>query len=1809
MDRVSFLQDLLQFNEKSGTPIVRMPKIGSHDVDLHRLYSTVISRGGWLKVNSREDWDEVIEEMKLPKHCVNNEIALKQIYIRYLDRYERVNFHGEDKDPIEEDDDEKRHNRRWSARMLHAIPAVYNHGQHHVPEGNRAQLSLCGDLYKPSEYEKLMMSLLSPLPNEQDFAINVCTLMSNESKHTLKVDKCPKLISILLGHAGVFSHFTMRDIFQEYYANIRKNSLQRFWKNCLYQNLPVLELSYADCFQKFDRDPTELIKNVYGDGSRKDVDEEDVGKLDSETLMDFLSLGTGLGTNDYIGQRVLQIASIFRNLSFNDENIAVLGSNRAFLRFLIMCANAQWNNLQHMGLDMLGNVASEVDIYDAQSDDVTRCLLSTVQEGLEGEDRGIIIGCLEVLSKIAQRETNEDNLNRYLNQKVYDQICLFLSLRDIMLLLYSLECIYSLTSMGEKPCNAIMHVTGIIDTLVSFITVEAQSYGPDACILMRVVETIPGNLAGFPPGNHVQTGGQVVPPVAPSMTQLTVQPKEQSPVPTPSIPDIPKLPTKATTFHHNVPPSGAPNTIQITSVTRPAASNSPQIPVNIISRNDPNAALASKNLASTSSVQPSSLPSSPATPSGPVTVAAKHAQQQQSQENEQFAYAWLRATFETAPSMNSRIEQHEVYKQYLAANSKIGRKAVMPQVHFQRCVRTVFGGTVGPTMVKGNESNQFFYEGIRLRAKTSATVVNSTAGKTSDGAPSTPVRPLPKPIKPQLAGGGLDSANSSSGQPPRFMTQIINKAVMTNKANVEQQNQFSQANEQKVIILNQTTISPQPGGTSAAAATTSQSQQHQQTTGTTTIMNQSGTITSTTSNPSALIKSLLANKVTTTTTMTTTGGNNEQQYVASSSSSSVGNFVVSSSVASSLSSTTTSTTSLIASNVNVHQVAQRQQMLKQKQRAAVPSSAGKNMVVTSNNPSSIKVGNSTISIKPGTLPSNTVITAASPQESSVDGQLNPPPLAPLSQAGGSMVKTNKMLADLIEKKSGDNSVFAIGETTVKRKSEVDLSEPPSKKIEIMETDDIKVTPKAADLYAELAGSILEGEDFEDIEMKEVKEEVKVQTVSTPQVITMPAPVQRQIIVTPNNPQPVLLSPGGSGGQQLTTQTTATIKTDTGYQTVPIILQQNQLQIQKAAPVLQPAVQQPTQYILATNPQGQTYVVAQQPQQQQQLQQTVLLTQNPQHGTQQKTIIILQQQPNPAGNPQAQTQQIVQTQSPAPQKVFVNQQGQQIIMTQVPRQVQHQGNTISLEGPSQQILKTNQQAQIIQTHIGQQQQQQSSTAQQIQQIIQQSGSQTIQIIPQPPVSAPQSQQLVIQQAQTQPSQVLIQAQQSSQQLKPQIISQQIIQPATQQPQIVQKVIQQKPAQKQSQTSKQSNASATSAQIGSLPTKTIIVQQQTTASGTPQKQIIQVVQQKLSSPHTTPKTVAKPITSQTKSKQEKNSEPASAFLPTTTTPAQTINSPASVPTTVESTKANAEPDSTSTSSTVNAPSPSISPPGTIQPPGPTTIPVVGTNSSIQMIPAMDPAKAIDEDVELSWPWVCDWRGCPRKRYASANEVYLHACAVHCPKSVESTADIYCQWGPGPNLCDNIPRKRFSLMTHIFDRHCTSESFKSAVQRRLSNAASGTQTPQQAYPVSLVRQTTTAGQPTPPTQTGGSTATPVASNGTVPVPAAMSPSSVNGAADSGPPGLALAGPAALHAIKRHAIDWANAKECQDDIEGPVTKSIRLTSALILRNLVVYNNTARRNLRAYEPHLAGVAMNNVESSRTIAQVLFEMNDAQPNY
>ena len=86
------------------------------------------------------------------------------------------------------------------------VPSTYNYNQHNVARADREAFGLSMNLYRRTDYDKLVLSLTSPMPNEQDFAINVCTLLSNEGRHTLKLAKCPRLLDLLLGHAGVFNH-------------------------------------------------------------------------------------------------------------------------------------------------------------------------------------------------------------------------------------------------------------------------------------------------------------------------------------------------------------------------------------------------------------------------------------------------------------------------------------------------------------------------------------------------------------------------------------------------------------------------------------------------------------------------------------------------------------------------------------------------------------------------------------------------------------------------------------------------------------------------------------------------------------------------------------------------------------------------------------------------------------------------------------------------------------------------------------------------------------------------------------------------------------------------------------------------------------------------------------------------------------------------------------------------------------------------------------------------------------------------------------------------------------------------------------------------------------------------------------------------------------------------------------------------------------------------------------------------------------------------------------------------------------------
>lgn len=61
------------------------------------------------------------------------------------------------------------------------------------------------DMVQVTATERLFLSLLCPLPNEQDFAINTCSLLAMENRQPFQLHQCPRIVDALLAHAGVFS--------------------------------------------------------------------------------------------------------------------------------------------------------------------------------------------------------------------------------------------------------------------------------------------------------------------------------------------------------------------------------------------------------------------------------------------------------------------------------------------------------------------------------------------------------------------------------------------------------------------------------------------------------------------------------------------------------------------------------------------------------------------------------------------------------------------------------------------------------------------------------------------------------------------------------------------------------------------------------------------------------------------------------------------------------------------------------------------------------------------------------------------------------------------------------------------------------------------------------------------------------------------------------------------------------------------------------------------------------------------------------------------------------------------------------------------------------------------------------------------------------------------------------------------------------------------------------------------------------------------------------------------------------------------
>ncbi|KAF6208566.1 hypothetical protein GE061_017024 [Apolygus lucorum] len=452
------------FHAAVGTPLMRLPTINGQEVDLLGLFESVTGLGGWERVSDNNQWPEVVSKLELPDACVNSSVALKQIYLRFLDKYEKTHFvhkvRGETEDEVEFN---IRRMNKQSARTLYGVPTTYNNDQHRLTEEQRLLLGL-NALSERDKFEKLQLSLISPLPNEQDFAINVCSLLSLHAyDHPVRLSKSPRLLSNLLAHAGVFSDVYFKDFMCEVYQKDRGHDMKSFWINSLKHDALVWISNEANF----------------------------TGTQDEDCLMvDFPErsyMTENLTNCDFFIERVCQIARIIVNLTQHVDNSNFLAADMTAVRFILLCCDCRFKKVSELGWDMLYSIASKMCIRTLGFKEI----MFIVKENVLSEDISEVLASLRVLSEIAKVDVNKTPLMDCIDHDMFSKLCTYLTLQDVVIILCTLEALYALSQLDTIFCDMIVRTTGSLSVLVLLLKFRvplSASFGTWKNI--RVLETL-----------------------------------------------------------------------------------------------------------------------------------------------------------------------------------------------------------------------------------------------------------------------------------------------------------------------------------------------------------------------------------------------------------------------------------------------------------------------------------------------------------------------------------------------------------------------------------------------------------------------------------------------------------------------------------------------------------------------------------------------------------------------------------------------------------------------------------------------------------------------------------------------------------------------------------------------------------------------------------------------------------------------------------------------------------------------------------------------------------------------------------------------------------------------------------------------------------------------------------------------------------------------------------------------------------------------------------------------------------------------
>ncbi|GMS84305.1 hypothetical protein PENTCL1PPCAC_6480 [Pristionchus entomophagus] len=470
-----FEQSLRQFYRRKWNVPLKPPSVHGIEFDLFKLFEVVMAFGGWQKVSYLEKWGDVADQFGIKEDILGGDNAVKTIYMRYLYKFEQTETVGDMDDMM--DENVRGRNRQVSFLATSECP-VY------IPRVNHAEAQRLSST--EADYGRLTKSLISGLPNEVDFAINICTLLSHPGPRLLRVANAPNIVSLLLASIAIFDpeDETMSLLYSSWVERSERDFID-FWMAA-----------------EIDEEYLKLFLPQTKSRGKKEVIGRDV----------LVGVTPSFTSNDVMSWRVYQIATIFRNLSFEPVNKPPLAECNQLIKFCILSSNSSWSQLATAALDTLSNIATDMNMSSPRLlYEGGHSLLRTIHTGIYSNDKFKLIRSLELLAGLSGAEENEDILCQFVSRDLLEKIFSYLLVKDIMLCVYTLECIYQISEMGGLACDMVCEVSHSLSMLLSLSSVEAVSFGPTGLAGMKVVEyhppgSLPPSSQGITPQGGMMVG-------------------------------------------------------------------------------------------------------------------------------------------------------------------------------------------------------------------------------------------------------------------------------------------------------------------------------------------------------------------------------------------------------------------------------------------------------------------------------------------------------------------------------------------------------------------------------------------------------------------------------------------------------------------------------------------------------------------------------------------------------------------------------------------------------------------------------------------------------------------------------------------------------------------------------------------------------------------------------------------------------------------------------------------------------------------------------------------------------------------------------------------------------------------------------------------------------------------------------------------------------------------------------------------------------------------------------------------------------